>query len=178
MLALKEKYQKIVPDLKKELDLSNSLALPKIEKVIVHAGFGKQKEDKHRIEVVLDRLAKITGQKPAPRAAKKSIATYKLREGQNIGAMVTLRGERMWGFLDKLINVALARTRDFRGISRSGFDGKGNYSLGLREQLVFPEMAQEEIVHSFGMQVTLTTNARNDENAYLLLKKLGFPFKD
>src|SRR3989338_1606865 len=144
MLALKEKYQKIVPDLKKELDLSNSLALPKIEKVIVHAGFGKQKEDKHRIEVVLDRLAKITGQKPAPRAAKKSIATYKLREGQNIGAMVTLRGERMWGFLDKLINVAIPRMRDFRGLDYKAVDKMGNFTFGIKEHTIFPETGDED----------------------------------
>lgn len=175
---LQEHYKKeILPALMKELELGNALAVPRVEKVVVNVGIGRLLQQQPKaLDPVVAAVARITGQKPVMRKAKKAISAFKIREGQIVGVSVTLRGARMYDFLDKLVNVALPRTRDFRGISRRGFDGKGNYSLGIREHLVFPEMAQEEMDLTFGLQVTVATSAGADEPAYLLLKKMGFPF--
>lgn len=180
MNRLLEQYKKqIVPALRAELKLSNDLAVPRVMKIVVNTGIGRLLQQQPKaLEAVAATVARITGQKPVMRKAKKAISAFKIREGQIVGVSVTLRGARMYDFLDKLVNAALPRTRDFRGISRSGFDGKGNYSVGIREHLVFPEMAQEEMDLSFGLQVTVATSAGADEPAYLLLKKMGFPFKD
>lgn len=177
---LLEQYkEKILPALQAELAVANALAVPRITKVVVNAGVGRilQAQPKAQ-DGLMAGLAKITGQKPVPRRAAKAISAFKIREGQVVGLSVTLRGARMYDFLDKLVNVALPRTRDFRGVSHKGFDGHGNYSLGLKEHLVFPEMAQEEVETSFGLQVNIITTAENDAAGYSLLKKLGFPFKD
>lgn len=169
----------VAPELRTELVLDNLFSVPKVEKVVVNAGIGRLLQQQPKsLDVVLDSVARITGQKPMATRAKKAISAFKIREGQVVGATVTLRGRRMYEFLDKLVNAALPRTRDFRGVSRKGFDGCGNYSLGIREQLIFPEMAQEENATPFGLEITVVTTAKSPEAGYLLLKKLGFPFKD
>ena len=180
MSRLLEQFKKAVrPELKTELALENDFAVPRVAKVTVNAGIGRLLQQQPKaLDHVVAALARITGQKPVLRRAKKAISAFKIREGQIVGASVTLRGKRMYDFLDKLVNVALPRTRDFRGISRKGFDGKGNYSLGIREHMVFPEQAQEEMDMPFGLEVSVVTSARGDDAGYLLLKKLGFPFKD
>lgn len=177
---LLEQYKtKILPELRAEFGLENDLAVPRIEKVVVNVGIGRILQQQPKaLEVLRSAVKKIAGQTPVATSAKKAIAGFKIREGQAVGLMVTLRGKRMYDFLDKLINVAQPRSRDFRGVPRKGFDGRGNYSLGLREHIVFPEMAQEEIDTNFGVQVTIATTAKDDESAYALLKKFGFPFKD
>ncbi len=175
-VGFKEKLEKIRPELEKELGIKNLMALPKITKVVVSSGTGKAK-DKKRTELVADRIAKITGQKPALRGAKKSIATFKLREGDVIGVAVTLRGARMYGFLDKLINVAIPRTRDFRGFTITSVDEMGNLTLGLKEQTIFPETTDEELRDVFGLAITIVTTARNKKEAQTFFKLLGFPFK-
>ena len=178
MARLLEQYKlKILPELKAELKLANDMAVPRLEKVIVNVGIGRilQQQPKS-LDTIIETIARIVGQKPVSRQAKKSISAFKIREGQIVGLSVTLRGKRMYEFIDKLVNAALPRTRDFRGISRKGLDGKGNYSLGLREHIVFPEISGEDASMSFGVEVTIVTTARTDEAAYLLLKKLGFPF--
>lgn len=180
MSRLLQQYRKkIAPELKSELLVSNALAVPRLEKIVVNAGIGRllQQQPKN-LESFVATLRKITGQQPIRTTAKKAISAFKIREGQIVGLVVTLRGKRMYDFLDKLINATLPRSRDFRGLSRKGFDGRGNYALGLREHLIFPEMAQEEMEANFGLQVTIATSARTDEAGYLLLKKFGFPFKD
>lgn len=175
----KQYKENILPALKTELSVDNALAVPRITKVVVNAGIGRILQAQPKaFDAILAALAKITGQKPVARRAAKAIAAFKIREGQVVGLSVTLRGARMYDFLDKLINVALPRTRDFRGVSKKGFDGHGNYSLGLREHLVFPEMAQEEMDVGFGLQVNIITTAGGDVAGYALLKKLGLPFKD
>jgi len=173
---LKEKYKKLLPELKKLFDLSNDLAVPKIEKVIVTVGTGSYK-DKKKNDVVMERLAKITGQKPASTAAKKSIATFKLRQGDISGAKVTLRGERMYNFLDRLINVAIPRERDFRGLKPESVDEMGNLSIGFKEHTIFPETADEDIKDIFSFGVTICTTACNRNQALTLFNVLGFPFK-
>lgn len=180
MSRLFEQYKEnILPALKTELSVDNVMAIPRVVKIIVNAGIGRILQSQPKaLDSLVAGLAKITGQKPRSRPAAKAISAFKIRQGQVVGLSVTLRGERMYHFLDKLINVALPRMRDFRGVSRQGFDGHGNYSLGLREHLVFPEMAQEDIDTSFGLQVNIITTAKNDNGGYLLLKKFGFPFKD
>jgi large subunit ribosomal protein L5 len=180
MTRLLEQYRtKVLPELKSELKLSNDLAVPRIEKIVVNAGVGKilQQQPKD-LESLTEALRMITGQQPVVKKAKKAIAGFKLREGQIVGLVVTLRGKRMYDFLDKLINVALPRTRDFRGLSKTGFDKRGNFSIGLREHLVFPEMAQEDLGVNLGLMASIITTAKNDEQAYKLLKKFRFPFKD
>ena len=170
---------KVLPELKNELKLGNDFAVPRIEKVVVNAGIGRLLQQQPKsLDAITEIVARVTGQKPLLTRAKKAISAFKIRDGQVVGVSVTLRGKRMYEFLDKLIHVALPRTRDFRGIARQGFDGQGNYSLGVREHLVFPEMAQEEAAITFGLEITVVTNAGSDAAAYLLLKKLGFPFKD
>ena len=175
-MTLKQKFEKSIPDLQKTLGVKNSLAVPRLVKVVVNTGFGSIK-DKGKIEIIPDRLAKITGQKPAPRAAKKSIATFKLREGDVIGNVVTLRGARMYQFLDKLINVAIPRQRDFRGIDPKAVDEMGNLTIGIKEHSVFPESSDEELKNVFGLSVTLVTTAHNRESARALFDAIGIPFK-
>lgn len=180
MVRLMEQYKtKVLPALQNELKVKSAMAVPRITKIVINAGIGRILQAQPKaLDNLVASLAKVTGQKPALRHAAKAISAFKIRQGQIVGLSVTLRGARMYDFLDKLINVALPRTRDFRGVSKDGFDGRGNYSLGLKEHLVFPEMAQEEMETSFGLQVNIVTTAGNDVAGYLLLKKLGFPFKD
>lgn len=174
--SLVKVYQDIKPELKKELGVKNDLALPRIVKVVVNSGTGKAK-DKKRNELVAERLAKITGQKPSPRGAKQSIASFKLRQGEIIGMAVTLRGARMWGFLDKLVNVAIPRMRDFKGLNPNSVDEIGNYTLGLKENSIFPETADQDLKDVFGLSITVVTTAKNKTAALALLTHLGFPFK-
>ena len=179
MNRLKEKYQKeAIAALKKEFGYTNLMAIPKIEKVVVNMGLGEATGNAKIIDTGSDELARITGQKPVTRRAKKSIAQFKVRQGQPIGTMVTLRGERMWEFLDRLVSVALPRVRDFRGISPSSFDGHGNYALGLREQLIFPEISYDAIDTTRGLDVAVVTTTESDEEARELLRLLGMPFRD
>ena len=178
MNRLKEKYQKeAIASLKKEFGYSNLMAVPRIEKIVVNMGLGEATGNTKIIDVGTDELARIAGQKPVTRRAKKSIAQFKLRQGQPIGTMVTLRGERMWEFLDRLVSIALPRVRDFKGVSPKGFDGRGNYTLGLRDQLMFPEIDYMKVDKARGMNVSLVTTARTDEEARKLLQFIGMPFR-
>lgn len=161
---------------KTQFGLTNKMQSPKITKVIVSVGVGSVK-DKKKVEIIADRITKITGQKPAPRSAKQSIATFKLRQGDKVGYQVTLRGARMLAFIDKLINIALPRTRDFRGISKTGIDEMGNYSLGIKENTIFPETADEDLKDVFGMSITFVTSSKDKKHTEALLTHLGFPFK-
>jgi large subunit ribosomal protein L5 len=175
---LKDRYQKeIVPALMKSLHINNAMRVPRVQKVIVNVGVGEALDNAKALDAAVGDVAQITGQKPIVTRARKSIANFKLREGRQIGVKVTLRGERMWAFLDRLMNVALPRVRDFRGISPNAFDGRGNYTLGLREQLVFPEIDYDKIDKLRGMEVSIVTSARNDEEGRQLLQMLGMPFK-
>lgn len=168
--------QEVVPALEKDLGLTNRLAVPTISKVVLNAGFGKHlKESQHQATVV-ETLARVSGQKPVLTKAKKSIAAFKLREGMVIGATVTLRGERMWEFLDKFINVTLARVRDFHGVDPRGLGRHGSLTVGLKEHIVFPEIRSDEVEHLHGLETTIVTTARRRDQAQLLLAKLGFPF--
>ena len=176
METLKEKTKKSFTELKPKLGLKNIMQSPKIEKVVVSAGVGSLK-DKKKIDLVEDRLAKITGQKPIRRGAKQSIATFKTREGDVVGLQATLRGAKMWSFLDRLLNVALPRTKDFRGISLTAADDMGNYTLGIKEHSVFPETADEDIKDVFGFAVTIVTNLNSKIKVQEFLKSIGFPFK-
>ncbi len=176
MISVKEKQKKAFADLKDALHIKNVMALPHIEKVVVSVGIGSVK-DKNKIEVIQDRLGKITGQKSVGRVAKKSIASFKLREGQTIGYQITLRGQRMYDFLDRLLNIALPRTRDFRGIDRKSVDPMGNLTIGIREHLIFPETADEEARDVFGLAVTIVTSAKNKKDAETYLEYIGVPFK-
>jgi large subunit ribosomal protein L5 len=177
MELLQDKQKKAFDALKKDLGWENSMQTPKIEKVIVSVGVGKMAKEKGKADLVADRLQKITGQKPAARGAKKSIATYKTRIGDLVGYQVTLRGARMNDFLNRLLNVALPRTKDFKGISESAIDDMGNYTLGMREHTVFPETADEDIKDVFGLSVTVVTTAKDKASAKAYLSHLGFPFK-
>ena len=175
---LKERYQnEISPALKKSLNLSNTMQVPRIRKVIVNVGVGEALDNAKALDAVVGDIIQITGQKPIVTKARKSIANFKLREGRQIGVKVTLRGDRMWAFLDRLMNIALPRVRDFRGISANAFDGRGNYTLGLREQLVFPEIEYDKIDKLRGMEISIVTTARNDEEGRQLLQMLGMPFR-
>ncbi|MBR8701580.1 50S ribosomal protein L5 [Fusobacterium sp. DD29] len=167
----------VAPALMKELGLSNIMECPKLEKIIVNMGVGEATENSKLMEAALADLTTITGQKPIVRKAKKSEAGFKLREGMPIGAKVTLRKERMYDFLDRLVNVVLPRVRDFEGVSANAFDGRGNYSLGLRDQLVFPEIEFDKVEKLLGMSITMVSSARNDEEGRALLKAFGMPFK-
>ena len=167
----------VVPALQKDLGVKNVNAVPKIEKIIVNRGLGDCKDNTQAFNKAVDELAAITGQKPVVTISKKSIANFKLREGMKVGAKVTLRGEVMYEFLDKLISIALPRVRDFQGINPKAFDGKGNYALGLTEQLVFPEISFEKIDKVRGMDIVIVTTAKTNEEAYDLLKELGVPFR-
>ncbi len=174
---LKEQYQKeIVPALMKEFEYGSVMQVPRLVKVVVNVGLGEALDNAKAIDFAVSDVTAITGQKPVVTKAKKSIAGFKLREGRSIGVKVTLRGERMWSFLTRLIHVALPRTRDFQGISPDAFDGRGNYTLGLREQLIFPEISYDKIDKIRGMEVTVVTTARTDEEGRRLLTLLGMPF--
>jgi len=178
MTRLKEKYQKeVVPALQKEFGYKNVMAVPKIEKVVVNMGLGEATANAKLIDTGADEVARITGQKPVTRRAKKSIAAFKVRKGMPIATMVTLRGERMWEFLDRLMSIALPRVRDFKGVSPRGFDGRGNYTLGLRDQLLFPEIDYMKVDKARGMNVSVVTTARTDEEARKLLQFVGMPFR-
>jgi large subunit ribosomal protein L5 len=175
---LKEKFSKeIAPALAKELGLANPMAVPRLHKIVVNMGVGEATQNSKMLDPLVNDVAQITGQKPIVTRAKKSIAAFKVREGMPIGAMVTLRGDRMYEFLDRLINTALPRVRDFRGVSTKSFDGRGNYTLGLRDQLIFPEIDYAKVDKLKGMNVTIVTTARDDNQARALLKHLGMPFR-
>lgn len=176
-MIVKERYEEIVPDLMKTLNLGNIMHVPRIQKIVVNIGVGEALENAKALEAAVGDLIKITGQKPIITRARKSIASFKLREGNPIGTKVTLRGQRMWAFLDRLMNIALPRVRDFRGISPDSFDGRGNYTLGLREQLVFPEIEYDKIDKLRGLEVTIVTTATTDEEGRELLRMLGMPFR-
>jgi large subunit ribosomal protein L5 len=173
-----EKYQKeVVPTLTKEFSYTNWMQVPKIEKIVVNMGLGEVVAAPKNLDVAVNELQAIVGQKAVITRAKKSIATFRLREGMAIGAKVTLRGARMYEFLDRLITLALPRIRDFRGVSEKSFDGRGNYTMGLKEQILFPEINYDKIDKMRGMDITIVTTARNDEEARALLKHMGMPFK-
>ncbi|MBM3655675.1 MAG: 50S ribosomal protein L5 [Actinobacteria bacterium] len=176
---LKEIYKsQVAPALKSEFSFSNRMQIPTLTKIVVNMGVGEAAKDSKLIEGAIRDLAAITGQRPIVTKARKSIANFKLREGQPIGAHVTLRGDRMWEFMDRLLTVALPRIRDFRGFSAKQFDGKGNYTFGLTEQVVFLEIEQDKLDRVRGMDITIVTSAKNDNEGRALLKALGFPFKD
>jgi large subunit ribosomal protein L5 len=175
---LKEQYKnEIIPKLMKELGVSNSMSVPKIEKITINMGLGKALGDKKVLESALEELGLISSQKPVTCLARKSVASFKLREGNAIGCKVTLRKERMYEFLDRLVNIAIPRIRDFRGLNDKSFDGRGNYNMGITEQIVFPEIEFEKVTSMRGMDIAITTNANNDEDAKKLLAMFNFPFK-
>lgn len=175
---LKTRYkEEIMPALQKEFNYGNPMQVPGVHKVVVNIGMGEAIQNAKAMDAAVSDLATITGQRPVITRAKRSVATFKLREGMQIGCMVTLRGERMYQFLDKLMNVALPRLRDFQGVSPDAFDGRGNYTLGLREQLVFPEIDYDKVDKVRGMEVSIVTTARTDEEGRRLLKLMGMPFK-
>jgi len=176
MEKTQEKVKKAYQVLKGDRGYKNLMQAPRIQKIVVSAGVGSFK-DKKKVELAADRLAKITGQKPAVRGAKQSVAAFKLREGDTVGLQVTLRGKRMYSFLDKLIHIALPRTKDFRGISLSAIDEMGNYTLGVREHIIFPETADEELKDVFGFAITIVTSAKSKEEVKAFLEYLDFPFK-
>ena len=169
--------QQIVPELKKKLELKNTMEVPRILKITVNMGVGEAVADKKVMDAATADLAKITGQKPAVTKAKKSVATFKVRDGQAIGCKVTLRGDRMYEFLDRLVSIAFPRIRDFRGISTRSFDGRGNYSLGVKEQIIFPEIQYDQIDQIRGMDITISTSARDDKHGRALLEAFNFPFR-
>jgi large subunit ribosomal protein L5 len=178
MARLKDRYQEeIAPALKEQFGIQNPMRIPKLEKIVVNMGVGEAAQNSRGGDGALEDLAKITGQKPQLRRARKSIAGFKIREGMPVGARVTLRGERMWEFLDRLITIALPRVRDFRGISPRSFDGRGNFALGLREQTIFPEVSYDSIDTTRGLDVAVVTTAETDEEARELLRMLGMPFR-
>ena len=178
MTRLKERYvNEVVPALRKEFGYRNVMAVPRIEKVVVNMGLGEATQNVKIVDTGADELSRITGQKPVVRRAKKSIAQFKVRKGMPIGTTVTLRGTRMYEFLDRLLNVALPRVRDFRGVSPKGFDGRGNYTLGLKDQLIFPEIDYMKVDKSRGMNVSVVTTARTDQEARKLLQLIGMPFR-
>jgi large subunit ribosomal protein L5 len=175
---IKKYKDEVAPQLMKDFTLKNIMQVPKLQKIIVNMGLGEAVQNAKLVESAVAELAAITGRKPIVTRAKKSIATFKLREGMPIGAMVTLRGEQMYDFLDRLITVALPRTRDFKGISPKAFDGRGNYTLGVREQIIFPEINYDKIDKIKGMNITFVTTAETDEQGRALLKSLGMPFRN
>jgi len=178
MNKFKEHYQnEVIPVLMKELELVNIMQTPGIEKVVINVGLGEAMDNSKALDATVSDIQAITGQKPVVTKARKSIAAFKLREGREIGVMVTLRGEKMWSFMDRLLNIVLPRVRDFRGISPDAFDGRGNYTLGLREQLIFPEIEFDKIDKIRGLEITIVTTATSDDQAYLLLEQLGMPFR-
>jgi large subunit ribosomal protein L5 len=175
---LKEKYVKdVAPRLMKEREYPNVMAVPKLQKIVINMGVGEATQNIKVLDLASDELGRITGQKAAVKRSKKSIAAFKLRQGMPIAAMVTLRGDRMYEFLDRLVNVALPRVRDFRGVPTNAFDGRGNYTLGLKDQLIFPEVDYAKVEKTRGMNVTFVTSARTDEESRLLLQYMGMPFR-
>jgi large subunit ribosomal protein L5 len=175
---MQDRYRKeVMPAIFKAFGFKNVMQVPRIEKIVVNVGLGEEMDNAKALEAATEDLAKITGQRPVQTKARKSIANFKLREGRIIGAKVTLRGDRMWAFFDRLVNVALPRVRDFRGISADAFDGRGNYTLGLRDQLVFPEIEYDKIDKLRGMEITIVTTAESDDQARAMLQLLGMPFK-
>ena len=175
---LRSKFEKeVAPALLKELELKNAMAVPRLNKIVINMGMGEATQNSKILDPAVNELGQITGQKPIVTKAKKSIAAFKVREGQAIGTMVTLRGDRMYEFLDRLLNIVLPRVRDFRGVSTKSFDGRGNYTLGLHDQLIFPEISYEKVDKMKGMNVTIVTTAANDNQARSLLKHLGMPFR-
>ena len=178
MNPLKEKYlNEVVPAMQKQLKLDNPMQYPKIEKVVVNIGLGEALDNPKALDAAVNDLTQITGQKPIVTKARVSIANFKLREGRQIGAKVTLRGDKMWGLLDRVINIVLPRVRDFRGISPDAFDGRGNYTLGLKEQTLFPEIDYEKVDKIRGMEITIVTTAQTDDQARVMLGLLGMPFR-
>ena len=178
MSRLRERYSNdVVPALRKEFGYTNVMAIPKIRKVVVNMGLGEATQNAKIVDIGADEVMRVTGQKPVVTRAKKSIAQFKVRKGMPIGSMVTLRGERMWEFLDRLISVALPRVRDFRGVSPRGFDGRGNYTLGLKDQLLFPEIDYMKVDKARGMNISVVTTAKTDEESRKLLQLLGMPFR-
>ncbi|MBE0698349.1 MAG: 50S ribosomal protein L5 [Anaerolineaceae bacterium] len=178
MNRLKERFQtELVPALKESLGMTNVMQVPQIQKVVINIGMGEALDNPKSLDAAVNDVIQITGQKPVVTKARTSIANFKLREGRAIGVKVTLRGERMWAFLDRLLNVVLPRVRDFRGVPRDAFDGRGNYTMGLREQLIFPEIEYDKIDKIRGMEITIVTTATNDEQAARLLEMLGMPFR-
>src|SRR5437762_10275876 len=179
MARLLDQYNKtILPTLKKKLGRDNPMSLPKLQKIVMNMGVGKALQDKNRIEQAAEQLAQITGQKAQVTKAKVAVSGFRLREGQEIGCRVTLRGQRMYEFLDRLISIALPRIRDFRGVNPKSFDGHGNYSLGLSEQLVFPEIDPDKVTFTQGIDITFVTSTHNDDEARELLRQFGMPFRD
>jgi large subunit ribosomal protein L5 len=177
-MTFKTVYQeKSVPALKKAFGLTNPMAVPKVQKVVVNVGVGRTLKDAKMLEAIIEDVKRITGQTPVKTLAKKSIAGFKIRQGQVVGLMVTLRGPRMYDFLEKLVKVALPRVRDFRGLDAKKFDRHGNYNIGVREQIVFPETTREHLEYTFGLEVNIQTNTDDDKKALELLKSLGFPFQ-
>ena len=175
---LRSKFEKeVAPALLKELELKNAMAVPRLNKIVVNMGMGEATQNSKILDPAVNELGQITGQKPIVTKAKKSIAAFKVREGQAIGTMVTLRGDRMYEFLDRLLNIVLPRVRDFKGVSTKSFDGRGNYTIGLHDQLIFPEISYEKVDKMKGMNVTIVTTAANDNQARTLLKHLGMPFR-
>jgi large subunit ribosomal protein L5 len=175
---LKERYlRSVVPALQKEFGYNNVMAVPKVEKVSINIGLGEATQNGKLMDGAVNELGQIAGQRPVVTKARKSIAQFKLREGMSIGCMVTLRGDRMYEFLDRLMNVALPRVRDFRGVSTKSFDGRGNYTLGVRDQLIFPEIDYAKVEKTKGMNISITTTARTDAEALALLRHLGMPFR-
>jgi large subunit ribosomal protein L5 len=175
---LKARFQKeVAPTLMKEFELKNPMAVPHLHKIVVNMGVGEATQNAKILDPAVNELGQITGQKPVVTRAKKSIAAFKVREGQAIGAMVTLRGDRMYEFLDRLMNVALPRVRDFRGVSSKSFDGRGNYTLGVRDQLIFPEIDYNKVEKVKGMNISITTSAKTDAEGLALLKHMGMPFR-
>jgi large subunit ribosomal protein L5 len=179
MARLKDRYnEEIAPALKERFGIDNPMRVPRLEKIVVNMGVGEASQNSRALDGAMEDLGKITGQKAQMRRARKSIAGFKIREGMPVGARVTLRGERMWEFLDRLVSVALPRVRDFRGVSPDSFDGHGNYALGLREQLIFPEISYDSIDATRGLDVAVVTTTESDEEARELLRLLGMPFRD
>ena len=177
MARLKEKYTaEVAPALMKQFGYKSVMQIPKLDKVVINVGVGDAKENSKAIDAVMKDIAAITGQKPVPTYARKSVANFKLRQGMKIGVKVTLRGERMYEFVDRLFNLALPRVRDFKGINPNAFDGRGNYSLGLKEQLLFPEIEYDKVEKIRGMDICFVTTAQNDEEARELLRRMGAPF--
>jgi large subunit ribosomal protein L5 len=175
---MKEKYtNEVSPALMKSLGLTNVMQIPRIKKVVINIGMGEAMENPKALDAAVQDLGAITGQKPVITKARKSIANFKLREGRAIGTSVTLRGDKMWAFLDRLMNIVLPRVRDFRGVSAESFDGRGNYTLGLREQIIFPEIEYDKVDKVRGMEITIVTTAPSDEQAAALLQMLGMPFR-
>ena len=176
---LKEKYQnEIILQLKEKFQYDSVMEVPKVEKISINKGIGEATNDKKLVDLGIDELSSITGQKAVATVAKKSVSNFHLRDGMAIGARVTLRGDKMYEFIDRLMNVALPRVRDFRGVSEKGFDGRGNYTLGIKEQIIFPEISMDQISKINGMNITFVTSAKSDEESYELLKALGMPFSN